>query len=513
MRRLNVGYNDFSGTLPRVFWDRMARGELFVATHGTRISGVESPAADRPDPDYSTDPTANGNAVFHLISLFQGPLVLKINADGSRVEYQTPIVNRRAALAVSIDHEVRTPPPVAGRVSNVMDRAPGAPLQPASVFSTEITGDGQWRTEYVFDLPGAMFIPDNRVVFVIDPENELPETNEEDNQSDPIVLAGETAPDLRITFLPFHQPDEDPPTLDTDLLMKGIEAYYPISGNYETEVGPAVELDSTSTGPMLAKVRELWNLEAEPDEFYHGISYAPIGGRAALPGRVAISGASIFGTIPHEFGHNLNLRHPPGCDAAGPDHDYPYPEGRLGPDRGWDHNWFRFVSGAIERFGDVMSYCTEIDFISDYHYEKAWNYWRGYGTYSSAGSDSTAAVTSRRTPAGPTQAAAAEATRSLALSGVISADGVWSLSQAQISERGPRPPAEDGEYRLILYDDTGAQVYEEPLARIEISDSDESFWAARTPLPSRTPAEIVILDAQGNEVLRQTLPALDRIFR
>ncbi|MXY91011.1 MAG: hypothetical protein F4Y89_10810 [Gammaproteobacteria bacterium] len=509
LRRLNVGYNDFSGTLPRVFWDKMARGELFIATHGTRISGVESPVVNRPDPDYSTDPTANGNAVFHSISLFQGPLALEVNADGSRVEYQTPIVNRRAALAVSIDHEVRTPPLVAGRVSNETGRAPGAQLQPASVYSTERTGDGQWRTEYVFDLPGAMFIPENRVVFVIDPENELPETNEADNQSEPIVLAGEAAPNLHVTFLPFHQPGEDPPVLDANLLMKGIEAYYPISGNYIAEVGPAVELDSTSTGPMLARVRELWNLEAEPDEFYHGISYSPIGGRAALPGRVAISGASIFGTIPHEFGHNLNLRHPPGCDAAGPDHDYPYPEGQLGPDRGWDHNWFRFVSGEIDRFGDVMSYCTEIDFISDYHYEKAWDYWREYGTYSRANSVSTAAVTTEGTPTGSTQAASSEAPQSLALSGGITADGVWSLSQAQVSGRGPRPPAEDGEYRLILYDDAGVQVYEEPLARIAIGDSDESFWAARTPLPLRTAAEIVILDAQGSEVLRQTLPDLE----
>lgn len=505
LRRLNVGYNDFSGTLPRVFWSKMARGELFVSTHGTRISGVESPVVNRPDPDYSTDPTANGNAVFHSISLFQGPLVLKINPDGDRVEYQTPIVNRRAALAVSIDHEVSTPPPVASRVLNQMDRAPVTQLQSASVYSTEKTGDSQWRTEYVFDLPGAMFTPDNRVVFMIDPDNELPETNEEDNVSEPVVLTGEVAPDLHITFIPFHLPDEDPPTLDTDLLMRGIDAYFPISGDYVTEVAPAVELDSLSTGKMLARVRELWNLEAEAGEFYHGISYSPIGGRAARPGRVAISGASIFGTIPHEFGHNLNLRHPLGCDAAGPDHDYPYPLGQLGPDRGWDHNWYRFVSGEIERFGDVMSYCTEIDFISDYHYEKAWDYWRRRGTYSRTSSVSTAAVTTEGIPTGSTQVASPEATRSLALSGGISAGGVWSLGQAQISERGPRPPAEDGAYRLILYDAAGVQVYEETLAPVEISDSDESFWAARTPLPLRTAAEIVILDPQGVEVLRESL--------
>ena len=291
--------------------------------------------------------------------------------------------------------------------------------------------------------------------------------------------------------------------------MRGTYAYFPISGDYETKIAPAIELDSSSTGEMLTEVRKLWNLEGDADEFYHGITMQPIGGRAALSGWVALSQAATYSTIPHEFGHNLSLRHPPGCNAAGPDHDYPYREGKLGPSRGWDHNWHRFVSGEIERFGDVMSYCTEIDFISDYHYRKAWDYWRARGPYSSTSSVTTAAVTTDGTPTVSTQAASAEATQSLALSGGISAEGVWSLGQAQISERGPRPPAEDGEYRLILFDAAGVQVYEEPLALIEISDSDESFWAARTPMPLRTAAEVVILDAQGNEVLRQSLPDLN----
>ena len=521
LRTLSVGFNDFSGTLPRVFWEKMARGELAVHTGGTAITGVESPIVRRPEPDYSSDAADNGNAAFQSISLFQGPLVAKISPNGNWREYQTPIFNRRAAFAVSIDHEVRTPPLVTGRVLDYADELLPGRLERSSYYTTERTGDSRWRTEYLFDLPGALYTPGNGVVFTIDPDNELPETNENDNETGPIVLRGATAPDLRITFIPFHRPGEDPPVLDTDFLMRGIDAYFPISGDYETKVAPAIELDSSSTGEMLAEVRNLWNLESDPDEFYHGITMEPIGGRAAISGQVAISQAATYSTIPHEFGHNMSLRHPLGCDAAGPDHDYPYPEGRLGPERGWDHNWHRFVSGEMERFGDVMSYCTEIDFISDYHYEKAWDYWRRNGTYSrTRGSASAVVATEAAEGAAPaiggiggalpgtTLAAAAEETRSLALSGGISAEGVWSLGQAQLSERGPRPPAEDGEYTLILFDAAGVQVYEEALAPIEVGDSDESFWAARTPLPLRTAAEIVILDPQGNEVLRQTLPPM-----
>ena len=59
-----------------------------------------------------------------------------------------------------------------------------------------------------------------------------------------------------------------------------------------------------------------------------------------------------------------------------------------------------------------------------------------------------------------------------------------------------------------LIADGGVQLYEEPLAPIQVSEGDESFWAARTPMPLRTASEVVILDPQGTEVLRETLPNL-----
>ena len=91
----------------------------------------------------------------------------------------------------------------------------------------------------------------------------------------------------------------------------------------------------------------------------------------------------------------------------------------------------------------------------------------------------------------------------------MDADGAWRLSQAQLSDRAPRAPAENGEFTLLLFDGAGVRVYSEPLALIEASQGGESFWAARVPLPLRTAREIAILDADGNEVLRETLPNLN----
>ena len=170
-----------------------------------------------------------------------------------------------------------------------------------------------------------------------------------------------------------------------------------------------------------------------------------------------------------------------------------------------------------------MGYCSgsEGGFISDYHYRKASEYWRSLKSESSASVVTTPPVSTQDDGAansatganfGPTPSAAAsprEYAGALALSGRIRAGGIWNIGQAELSRKGPRPPVQNGEYTLTLYDSAGIQLYGEPLATTHLNEGEESFWAARTPLPLRTAREIVISDAQGNEVLRQNLPELE----
>ena len=506
--------NNYSiaGTLPWELRERIVSGELIFSAHGTQISGFAAPPKRTQNPLYADDPTSNGNASHSSIAYFQGPRTLERDLGGEPVEFQTPILGRWAMLSVSILHEVPEPPIVVTQVLDSNDHVLDDGLAEAAVPNTKSTGDGIWLTEYYFDLPGELFQAGNKFKHVIDPENELTETNEEDNVWEPFVVYGEEPPPFRVTFIPMQlATDEDEwyenVSFDPEVLMRGALAYLPIADDFEVGLGSAYRADEAEDSlGAIYELTELWNLRAGSDEFYHGLLSGRHGGRGWQPGNVAVSGFHIHSTIPHEFGHNLSLGHPPGCEAEYLDEDYPYPEGELGPTVAWDVNWRRYASASDDLFRDVMSYCGGIRSISDYNYRKAAEYWLSLGTGSS-GVSTSPVFTEKH----DSQTYATEEAGSLALSGRIGAGGVWSLTQAQLSQRDPRPPAADGEFTLILFDSAGVRIYAEPLSITNLSDSNgnASLWAARTPLPMRPAREILILDSQGNEVLRQLLPELE----
>ncbi len=524
LRNLILSGNRLSGPLPWAFGDFRTKENVRFLFDGNLISGLLPPPARERLPTYSSNPEANGNAAHHSIAYFQGPLLFEWDWEGEQIVHHTPILGRWAGLAVRVDHAVEEPPRVITRVLNDEDEVLAESLEEAAPPLTEEIGPGRWRSEYIFYLPGSLFQAGNQLIHVIDPDDELAETDETDNVSEALVLNGEQPPNLRLTFIPIQHPEREVwhEDLDVEELMSGVRAFLPVADNFDARIGPAFETETDSMFNMLLRLLGLWNRDAEPDEFYHGLVDRSGGGVAFEPGQVAVSAISLHRVIPHELGHNLSLGHAPGCSAGLVDENYPHPNGQLGPGLGWELNWRRFVSGEDQAFTDLMSYCGATKFISGYNYGKASEYWLSFEPGSGAGISTGTSVAEAPVEISPTAdsdggtggistqaASTSDATGSLALSGGISAEGVWSLGQAQLSERGPRPPAEDGEFTLVLFDSAGVQVYDEPLAVIQISEGEESFWAARTPLPLRTAAEIVILDPQGNEVLRQALPELE----
>ena len=527
---LDVHENRLTGTIPWALWERVTRGELSISLGGTLIHGFGAPPLRTGRPTFSSSPAENGNASHHSVAYYQGPLTWSWNWQDEAVEHQQPILGRWAVLAVQIDHEVAEPPLVITRVLDGDDEVLIERLPEAGLPSTRSTGSGQWRTEYVFELPGEHFQAGNQIEHVIDPDNELAETDEDDNVGATILLYGAAPPRLRVTFVPFvHASDSEMPFLEAEALMAGSRAYWPIADDFEAAVRSPVSSDASGKFALLNELRAIWNAEADAQEFYHGVFSAPWpghgaqgslgGGVADAPGRVAMSEVSSHRVIPHELGHNLSLLHPPGCEAGYIDHDYPYANGGLGPDQGWDVNWRRFISNTDEGYGDVMSYCTGNEFVSDYHYGKASEYW--LSTDAGAEVSSVLPFTQAGGVSGPGPASAnrpsANANRAnvvsdsaggLALSGRIDASGVWSLTHAQNTEKGPRPPAPNGELTLILFDENGVELYREPLSAIVLSEGGEAGWAARTSRPAQPAREVVILDAQGEEVLRESLPEL-----
>ena len=527
LQELNVGNNRLTGIVPWVFRERAVHAGLVFLYDGNPIKGLERGPLRGMPPAFAGDPSANGNASHHSIAYYQGPLVWSWNWTEEPVQHQRPVLGRWAVLAVRIEHEVADPPVVLTRVLDHAGSVLAQRLDEAAPPVTEPADPGRWRTEYVFELPGDLYRAGNQVVHVIDPDNDMAETDENDNVADPIRLYGSEVPRLRVTFIPVRFPGEDSLPLDAERLMRGIRAYWPVADDFEATIGAPLETDAANQYVLLDEVRALWNAEADADEFYYGIFSEPwTGGRgvAFRPGRVAVSELSELNTIPHEFGHNLNLRHPPGCGVRVPDRRYPYRDGALGPRPGWDVNWRRVVSAEDEAYADVMSYCGRYRFVSDYHYRNAMQYWRTSGFVSPAsavlsevftgiGSAPGAAAANEPAAHAGQASSASGSPGALALSGRIDAQGVWRLTHNQHTAKGPRPPALDGTYSLILFDRDGRELYREPLSPNPLSHGGEAGWAARIPVPARPAREVAILDAEGVEVLRTVLPAEARQSR
>ena len=549
LRRLSLQSNALTGTVPLALWERSMHRDLRMRFDGNALRGFERPPEDGPAPVWSGGAADNGNAAHHSVAWYQGPLVWEWDWQGVPVEHLRPVLGRWAALAVRIDHEVPEPPPVVTHVLDSDGNMLADGLELAAPTATESMGSGRWRTEYVFGLPGSLFQAGNRVVHIIDPEDVLAETNEEDNEGEPIVLYGEAFSPFRATFIPFHAPNDAPPAMDTESLMFTTRAFLPIADDYRVEITPARESNAFSLSQLLDEVRALWNAQADRDEYYHGVFIWPwrgdesgrrrTAGLAEVSGNVAVSTISDPVVVAHEFGHNLSLRHTPGCGAANPDAGYPYANGELGPDAGWDVNWRRFVTGDDPDHTDLMSYCGLFAFVSDYQYRRALNYRRalhpaaagvtGVGTPAPAGAaaqggagavggagaagQASAGSAGQAAPGAAGQAGsgslragpASTEEGGLALSGGVDSSGQWRLTHAVGTDRGPRAPAPDGQFTLILYDEDGAELYREPLSIHPLSEGGEAGWAARTPVPDSPAHEVAILDADGAEVLREEL--------
>ena len=138
---------------------------------------------------------------------------------GTPREHQRPILGRWAALAVRIDHDVPDPPPVITRVLDSDGAVLAEGLDQAAPPSTVAAASGGWRTEYVFELPGSLYQAGHQLVHVIDPDDVLAETDEDDNAGEPIVLYGDRLEPFRVTFIPLHYTGDPPPQVDAEELM------------------------------------------------------------------------------------------------------------------------------------------------------------------------------------------------------------------------------------------------------------------------------------------------------
>ena len=107
------------------------------------------------------------------------------------------------------------------------------------------------------------------------------------------------------------------------------------------------------------KATGYWYAVSDSDEGY-------VRGIARLNGLVSF-GKPWDTELAHEVGHNLDLLHAPCGGALGTDPDFPYRNGSIGM-WGFDFRDSTVVSPVGRR--DIMGYCYEKGWLSDYYYEK-----------------------------------------------------------------------------------------------------------------------------------------------
>ena len=126
--------------------------------------------------------------------------------------------------------------------------------------------------------------------------------------------------------------------------------------------------EENNTWPVLLEVEQVYK-SAEASGYWYAVAHSDEGyvrGIARLNGLVSF-GKPWDTELAHEVGHTLDLLHAPCGGALGTDPDFPYDNGSIGV---WGYD---FRDGSLvspERRRDIMGYCYELGWLSDYYFEK-----------------------------------------------------------------------------------------------------------------------------------------------
>ena len=431
----------------------------------------------------------------------QPPRAYLVQAVQSR-EFPVPLVaDREALLRVFVtarrDNDAGLPPVRAsfylgGALAHVADLPGKRGPVPTEVVEGSLTATSNAV------IPSELVRPGLEMVVEVDPDGTLdpalgvatrmPETGR-------LALDVRETPVLDLTLVPLlltAAPDsailsavqgmaDDPAG---DMLLWHTRKLLPAAG-IEARAHEPVLSSSDDPLELLKQVRAIRAVEGGAGN-YMGL----MSGLDRNQGLAGVGGWSSFSVpdsriVAHELGHNLSLLHTPGVSTI-PDRNYPHPNETIGV---WGYDFDGGGKLVPPAWYDLMSYAHP-GWISDYHFSKAFRYWKAHGDAARA---PTAAVV-----------------ESLLLWGGVDAAGTPHLDPAFVVNAPPALPQTGGNYRIVGMDAGGRELFSLRFDMPETADGDGSSSFAFV-LPVRAewegnlasinltgPAGSVMLDADSD---------------
>ena len=244
--------------------------------------------------------------------------------------------------------------------------------------------EGRMDLSFNAVVPGSVVTAGTELVVDVDPEGVVPRAA---GSRDRFPAAGALAldvvdvPPLELTVVPVVEADD--PDWSIREWTDGISADSPQLGLLR-HAFPIVDMEARTRAPYLTSLDltnedHTWLLALELEalrEMENGTGYyygAAASKRGYVRGIARVDGWVSMGKpwateLAHEVGHSMNLYHAPCGGAAFADPDFPYAGGGIGV-WGYDFRDGSLVSPENRR--DIMGYCYELGWISDYHFTRA----------------------------------------------------------------------------------------------------------------------------------------------
>jgi hypothetical protein len=389
------------------------------------------------------------------------------------------VAGRNAFLRVFVvaNQSATARPPVRVRlyhgqsqVAEHLIEAPGGTLP-------QVLTEGILASSWNLLVPGALIQPGLRLLAEVDPFDETPETNPNDNTfpagGTPLPVTVRDPLPFRLRLVPVMHTnsgtlgDVTPANLESYLV--DLRKMWPIAGmdadirETYTSNAPALQSNTSAGGwsMVLSEILALRNSVDLSDRYYYGVVQVGYTSGIAGLGYVGSPGGTARAAVgwdrvtsrahvlAHELGHNFGRWHAPCGNPSGVDASYPHAGGRIGF---WGLDLTNMSLKSPTAWNDLMGYCSN-NWVSDYN----WNAVMAFRMASPVGAPPAATA-----PAGADD-------DGLLVWGRITRDGVALEPAFRMPALG-RPLPEPGPFQVEGRDAAGTLLFSHPFQPLEVAD-------------------------------------------